>query len=72
MGSRGLLLPIAKTPGDVGSLQGRSATDYLDYLVGNCRLSHPIHVQRQAVNQLLGILGSRIHGRHPRPLFRRN
>src|SRR5262249_19194776 len=52
-------------------LQSGGAADDLDNLAGDAGLADAVHIQRQPVDHIRGVVGGRIHRRHARGMLRR-
>ncbi len=55
----------------LSAAQGLGAADDLEDLLRDLRLPHPVHLQRQAVDHVAGVLGGAAHRRHPGAVLRR-
>src|SRR4051812_10508514 len=51
------------------SARGPGARDHLDDLLGDGGLADLVHVQRQALDHVVGVVGGRVHGRHARAVL---
>ena len=67
-----LPLPIVEKQTVSKVLKCSSARYYFDDLICDRGLTDTIHTQGETVDKFAGVLGSRIHCRHARALFRRD
>src|SRR5438132_4138573 len=61
------LTPSVSPP---SSRRSAGPRDHLDDLLGDGGLPDLVHIQRQALDHVVGVVGGGVHGRHARPVLR--
>src|SRR5487761_2726826 len=67
-----ITLPMFSAITLLSLLERRCAGNDLDDFLGDGRLAHAIHVERERVDHVRGVVGCRIHRRHAGRMLRGN